>query len=139
MVLEFENYYQLLRINFPSTKEEIKLAYKQLAKEWHPDKHLENESYASEQFSKLNFAYQVLGNDHEKENYDFLYQKYYLNEPYLNPEAETCCPTGTCGAPATFDISNRETSKRKVLYALGLVLILAMAMGFIMNALSTLK
>lgn len=139
MVLEFENYYQLLHLDFPSNKSEIKLAYKQLAKEWHPDKHLDNETYAADQFSKLNFAFQVLGNDQEKENYDFLYQKYYLNEPYLNPDADTCCSTGTCGTPAAFDISNRPSKKRKVLYFLGLSLILAMAMGFILNALSSIN
>lgn len=138
MVLEFENYYRLLHLDFPSSKEEIKLAYKQLAKEWHPDKHPDNESYASEQFSKLNFAYQVLGNNHEKENYDFLYQKYHLNEPYLNPEAENYCPTGGCSISAPFDISNRETSKRKVLYVSGLVLILAMALGYVVKAISAL-
>lgn len=138
MILEFEDYYQLLRIGFPSNKEEVKLAYKELAKEWHPDKHPEEESFAADHFSKLNFAYQVLGNEHEKENYDFLYQKYYLKEPYLNPDADSCCSTGGCGNSSTFDISNRASSKRKTLYVLGLALILAMAMGFIMNAVSAL-
>lgn len=139
MVLEFENYYQLLHLDFPSSQSEIRLAYKQLAKEWHHDKHPDNESYAANLFSKLNFAYQVLGNNQEKENYDFLYQKYYLNEPYLNPDADICCSTGTCGVPAVFDISNRTPKKRKVLYILGLGLILAMVMGYVLNALSSIS
>lgn len=125
-----EDYYQTLSLPFPSNPEEIKAAYKKLVRVYHPDKNIGNEAAAAQEFSKINFAFQVLGNEYEKENYDFLYQKYHLEEPYLDPEA-SCC-SGGCGSPIA--IPNATDNKKKiVIYVFGLLIILAMAARLVLK------
>lgn len=91
------DYYKLLGINFPSSKQEIKTAFKSLAKEKHPDV-MRNDEYGNyEEFIQIKEAYEVLSNKNNKEHYDFLYRKYILQEPYLKPNADGSCGTdGSC-------------------------------------------
>jgi DnaJ-class molecular chaperone len=55
-----------------STKEEIKSAYRREAMAWHPDKHqgADAKERAARNFRELQKAYQVLGNQVEREVYD---------------------------------------------------------------------
>lgn len=134
MIVEekLDDYYSLLGLSYPSNSKEIKIAYKNLAKQFHPDRNIGNEEIAQQNFSRINFAYQVLGNETEKENYDFLYHKYMLQEPYLNPES--ACST-SCGCGPTVEISNLGSSKKRItLYVLGLLLILAMSLRYVINS-----
>lgn len=52
--------------------DEIKSAYRREAMEWHPDKHqgTEAKERAAKNFRELQKAYQVLGNQQEREVYD---------------------------------------------------------------------
>ena len=56
--------YEILGLNFPSTKEEIKIRYYELAKKHHPDKlihlSLEERQVHEELFKKINVAYKLL-------------------------------------------------------------------------------
>ena len=54
----FKDSYEILGVNRNSTEEEIKIAYKQLAKKYHPD--LNKNSNAQEKFIELNNAYTEL-------------------------------------------------------------------------------
>ncbi len=67
--MEF-NYYEILGINQNANDAEIKAAYKELAKKYHPDKHGNNKSY-EEHFKKINAAYQTLSNKQKRNNYDY--------------------------------------------------------------------
>ena len=67
------NYYQVLELaNFASV-EQVKLAYRELAKRWHPDFHLENLALAQEaeeRFKAINMAYVTLKSVETKALYD---------------------------------------------------------------------
>ena len=57
----FKNYYKILGLtkNTKSTQEEIKSAYREQAKKYHPDVNVDNKN-AEERFKDINEAYQVL-------------------------------------------------------------------------------
>nr|CDJ86208.1 Heat shock protein DnaJ domain containing protein [Haemonchus contortus] len=60
--------YATLGISRKATAKEIKRAYKQLAKEWHPDKNTAPE--AQERFVAISRAYELLSDPLRKERYD---------------------------------------------------------------------
>lgn len=63
-----KNYYDILGINKSATDDEIKSAYRQLAKKYHPD--LNKTPGAAEKFKEINEAYSVLSDKTKKANYD---------------------------------------------------------------------
>jgi curved DNA-binding protein CbpA len=73
------NYYQILGISSTASQEEIKVAFKKLAKEFHPDKHRGSDMY-EDQFKKINSAYQTLSDPVKKARYD-LKLKYAASSP----------------------------------------------------------
>jgi curved DNA-binding protein CbpA len=65
-----KGYYATLEIPKDATSGQIKKAYKMLAMKWHPDKNPQNIDYASEKFKKIAEAYDTLGNEEKRRNYD---------------------------------------------------------------------
>jgi curved DNA-binding protein CbpA len=66
------NYYDLLGLNTSASQDEIKAAFKKLAKEFHPDKHQGADIYYENQFKRINSAYQTLSNPDKKARYDLM-------------------------------------------------------------------
>ena len=68
------NYYEILGLGKNATDEEIKSAYRRLAKKYHPDlyttKPEAERKEAEEMFKKINHAYQVLSDPQKKAAYD---------------------------------------------------------------------
>jgi len=60
------DYYETLGVPKNSSKEEIKRAYRKLAHQYHPDKRGGDEK----KFKEINEAYQVLGDDRKRSQYD---------------------------------------------------------------------
>ena len=63
-------YYELLGIELTATPEEIKKAYRSKALQLHPDKNMHRVQEATEMFSKIQNAYQVLYDPQERAFYD---------------------------------------------------------------------
>jgi len=64
-----KDYYEILGIPKTATKEEIKRAFRKLARKYHPDVN-PNDPKASEKFKEINEAYMLLEDDKKREMYD---------------------------------------------------------------------
>jgi molecular chaperone DnaJ len=63
-----KDYYKILGVDKNASKEEIKRAYKKLAKKHHPD--LNKDAGASEKFKEINEAASVLADENKRQQYD---------------------------------------------------------------------
>lgn len=64
-----KDYYEILGVSRNATDEEIKAAYRRLAKIYHPDV-AENKQEAEKKFKEINEAYQVLSDPEKRKIYD---------------------------------------------------------------------
>ncbi|MFH0970507.1 MAG: molecular chaperone DnaJ [Candidatus Diapherotrites archaeon] len=63
-----KDYYSILGIDRSATPEQVKAAYKKLAKQWHPD--VNKERNATEKFKEISEAYSILSNQEKRQTYD---------------------------------------------------------------------
>lgn len=78
--MKYKNYYKILELKSDRVSdEEIKNAYRRLAKKYHPDINPGDE-VASEKFKLVNEAYQVLGNEVSKKKYDRIHNIYRVKD-----------------------------------------------------------
>lgn len=66
--MKYKNYYEILDINRKSSRDEIKISFRKLAKKYHPDTNKTPE--AESMFKDINEAYDVLTNDEKRKKYD---------------------------------------------------------------------
>ncbi|NLO91318.1 MAG: J domain-containing protein [Elusimicrobia bacterium] len=71
--MDYKDYYKILGVSKNSSQDEIKKAYRQLARKYHPDMHPEaKKAEMSEKFKDINEAYEVLSDPQKKATYDQL-------------------------------------------------------------------
>lgn len=64
------DYYEVLGVSKSASEDELKKAYRKLARKYHPDVNRDNPEEAAEKFKEINEAYEVLSNSDKRAQYD---------------------------------------------------------------------
>lgn len=67
--MEYKDYYKILGVNKNASQDEIKKAYRKLARKYHPDVNKDDEE-AAKKFNEIQEAYEVLKNPEDRKLYD---------------------------------------------------------------------
>jgi DnaJ homolog subfamily B member 9 len=100
-----KDYYEVLGVPHEATSQEIKNAYRQLALRFHPDRNTQNDGQkllAEEKFRQIAEAYETLGNDRKRRQYDFYVSHHLRNDPtkfetYTSQVSQFRPAKGKCG------------------------------------------
>ncbi len=81
--MEFKDYYKTLGVNRSASAEELKRAYRKLARKYHPD--VSKEKNAEEKFKSVQEAYEVLKDPEKRQMYDQLGPNYRQGQQFRPP------------------------------------------------------
>jgi curved DNA-binding protein len=106
--MAFIDYYKILGISKEATQEDIKKAYRKLARKYHPDLNKDNPN-AQEKFQEINEANEVLSNPEKRKRYDEYGENWkYAEELEKQKKRQTKEQSGT--REGTFWYSDDNTS-----------------------------
>jgi curved DNA-binding protein len=71
MAVEFKDYYKVLGVSRDASADELRKAFRKLAREYHPDV-AKDKAKAEEKFKEINEAYEVLSDPEKRKKYDTL-------------------------------------------------------------------
>src|SRR5882724_3211969 len=78
MAVQFRDYYETLGVSKTASEDEIKSAFRKLARKYHPDV-AKDKKEAEEKFKQINEAYEVLSDSEKRRKYDQLGENW--NQP----------------------------------------------------------
>src|SRR5258708_4360722 len=113
------DFYRLLDISSSATIDEIRQVYRQRAKEVHPDRNPQRKAWASQQFKRINEAYNVLTDDdlraeYDRQRYFYLFDAFSTAPEPAKPKAQ---PKQT-QYPGTYDQPKKQVNWLRIVLGL---------------------
>jgi curved DNA-binding protein CbpA len=125
------NYYEILGVSETALLSEIKAAYKEKAKLYHPD--INNTATAEERFKQISEAYVVLKNNEKRQQYDarLSYERF---QRYKQREAAKSVFSSTTAKQHPYQYSSKRNvyqydaakEKQGLIYAVGVIAVIAL-------------
>ena len=84
MAVKFQDYYEVLGVPRTATEDDIKKAYRKLARKFHPDVN-PGDTTAEEQFKDIGEAYAVLSDPDKRKRYDQLGENWKAGADFTPP------------------------------------------------------
>src|SRR5918999_2859429 len=84
MAVTFKDYYDILSVPRTASEDEIRQAYRKLARKFHPDVNPGDKS-AEERFKDINEAYEVLSDEEKRKQYDELGPNWKAGQDFRPP------------------------------------------------------
>src|SRR5580658_485480 len=81
--MEYRDYYKILGVERAATADQVKTAYRRLARKYHPD--VSKEKNAEEKFKEVQEAYEVLKDTEKRASYDQLGRNYRAGQQFRPP------------------------------------------------------
>ncbi|HJR33591.1 MAG TPA: J domain-containing protein [Gemmatimonadales bacterium] len=100
-----KDFYQLLGVSEKATPEEIKKAYRRLAKKYHPDAN-PNNAQAAEMFKQISEAHGVLSDADKRKKYDMMRRLGAFDPMARRPASQGASGRGGAGGGETFDFGD---------------------------------
>lgn len=103
--MKFRDYYETLGVSRDASQDDIRKAFRKLARKHHPDV-AEDKSTAEEKFKELNEAYEVLGDPEKRSRYDQLGANWNQAGPSGGPDPsgwQQAAPSGDGGGWQHFE------------------------------------
>ena len=83
MSVQYKDYYEILGVSRKASAEEIRRAYRKLAKQYHPD--VSKEKNAEARYKEINEAYEVLKDPDKRQKYDTLGMNWQAGQDFTPP------------------------------------------------------
>jgi curved DNA-binding protein len=107
MAVKFRDYYEVLGVPRTATADEIKKAYRQLARKQHPDlQPVAERPKAAERFKEINEAYEVLSDPEKRSKYDALGANWKGGMDFTPPPGAAGGPAGRVEWEDVGDVSD---------------------------------
>jgi curved DNA-binding protein len=106
--MKYQDYYQILGVARDASMEDIKKAYRRLARKYHPD--VSKETNAEERFKELAEAYEVLRDPEKRAAYDQLGSNWKAGQEFRPPPGWRGQAGGPGGSPFNGGFGGREFS-----------------------------
>ena len=106
--MKYQDYYQILGVSRDASAEDIKKAYRRLARKYHPD--VSKEAGAEERFKEVAEAYEVLRDPEKRAAYDQLGNNWRAGQEFRPPPGWQGGSKGPGGSPFGTGFGGREFS-----------------------------